>query len=392
MDELVAATSAVKTTIVPQWMNTVDHVGKLVGFGIPLAQAIATYMTDVRGQKHSFQLSNVLTLIRQTVYDHFGKRGQAWALVEEAIVAISQDLNSLIDFVMEPSNAIRVSAQAPWVTRVVEIRAIAAVNLDAERAVTKLNEEILMLVKGVKTRDQTIQESAAKIELMERRMETVKQQADAIAELESQLSKANQVAQDHSEALDTVQADLDAMEKECDRLRQELASAPEKSVAGNQQIQAETLDLEGNYETSYLLKQIENLRGTIRFLRSENSYLKGQDLLREIYALPDLPEYIPPTPPLSPSSSTAPSSPDIDSKPTMRSLATETKVLHREVMHYASNIRVIDLSTVNAKKGKGWVPQRVSPIGQLWEQRAEGEKLARRVKSLMERTGSLASA
>ncbi|KAG8953679.1 hypothetical protein FRC04_001883 [Tulasnella sp. 424] len=391
MEELVTASSAVTTDIVPQWMNTVDHVGKLVGFGIPLAQAIATYMTDVRGQKHSFQLSAVLSLIRQTVYDNFGNRGQPWSLVEEAIGTISQDLNSLTDFVMEAGNVIRVSAQAPWVTRVEDIRAITAVNLDAERAVAKLNEEILMLVKGVKTRDQTIQEGAAKIELMERRMETVKQQADAIIELESQLAKANQVAQDHSEALDTVQTDLEAMEKECDRLRQELASAPEKSAAGNQQNQAETLDLEGNYETSYLLKQIESLRGTIRFLRSENSYLKGQDLLREIYALPDLPEYIPPTPPLSPSlSPSPPSSPDIDSKPTLRSLATETKVLHREVMHYASSIRVIDLSNLNAKKGKGWVPQRLTPIGQLWEQRAEGEKLARRVKGLMERTGNLA--
>ncbi|KIO30933.1 hypothetical protein M407DRAFT_222067 [Tulasnella calospora MUT 4182] len=390
MEELVAASSALSTTIVPQWMSTVDQVGKLVGFGIPLAQAIATYMTDVRGQKHPFHLPAVLSLIRQTVYDNFGNRGQPWSLVEEAIGTISQDLNSLTDFAMESGNVIQVSAQPPWVTRVEEIRAIAAVNLDAERAVTKLNEEILMLVKGVKTRDQTIQESAAKIELMERRMETVKQQADAIAELETQLGKSNQVAQDHSEALDTVQADLEAMEKECDRLRQELASAPEKSAVGNQQNQAETLDVEGNYETSYLLKQIENLRGTIRFLRSENSYLKGQDLLREIYALPDLPEYTPPTPPLSPSlSPSPPSSPDIDSKPTLRSLATETKVLRREVMHYASSIRVVDLSSVNAKKGKGWVPQRVSPIGQLWEQRAEGEKLARRVKGLMERTGSL---
>ena len=51
-----------------------------------------------------------------------------------------------------------------------------AVNADAERALAKLNDEVLMLVKGVKTRDQTIQESAAKIELMERRMETVKMQ------------------------------------------------------------------------------------------------------------------------------------------------------------------------------------------------------------------------
>lgn len=167
-------------------------------------------MTDVRGQKHPFQLSAVLSLIRQTVYDNFGNRGQPWSLVEEAIGTITQDLNSLADFAVEPRNVIRgrwlrrelasctsddrtvlVSAQAPWVTRVEDIRAIAAVNLDAERAVAKLNEEILMLVKGVKTRDQTIQESAAKIELMERRMETVKQQVSVPVIIDHQRRTTN---------------------------------------------------------------------------------------------------------------------------------------------------------------------------------------------------------
>ena len=47
-------------------------------------------------------------------------------------------------------------------------------------------------------------------------------------------------------------------------------------------------------------RQIEALRGTVRFLRTENSYLKGHDLLREIEALPALPKRSPrpPTPPL----------------------------------------------------------------------------------------------
>ena len=34
---------------------------------------------------------------------------------------------------------------------------------------------------------------------------------------------------------------------------------------------------------------MEALRGTVRFLRMDNTYLKGHDLLREIETLPPLP-------------------------------------------------------------------------------------------------------
>ena len=55
---------------------------------------------------------------------------------------------------------------------------------------------------------------------------------------------------------------------------------------------------EGSLETSHLLEQIEALRGTVRFLRTENSYLKGYDLMKEIESLPVLPLGRQATPPL----------------------------------------------------------------------------------------------
>ncbi|KAG8901164.1 hypothetical protein FRB99_005497, partial [Tulasnella sp. 403] len=163
---------------------------------------------------------------------------------------------------------------------------------------------------------------------------------------------------------------------------------------GTQAPENETTTVEGNYETTYLLEQIESLRGTVRFLRSENSYLKGQDLLREIYTLPELPSFQPITPPLSPTNSTSeistpPATPEAEAKPSLRSLATETKLLYRDVINYSASIRVVDLSKLNTKKGKGWMPHRESPAGQLWERKLEGEKLARRVKGLVERAGHL---
>ena len=165
--------------------------------------------------------------------------------------------------------------------------------------------------------------------------------------------------------------------------------------------------------------QIEAYRGTVRFLRMENSYLKGQDLLHEIQALPELRGPPPlsrmPTPPLEPSGlsdtdededeSDSGGSPRVKSKPppTLRSLATETKLLYRDVIKFSASPRVVDLSATSANRsrskqledgsvvavGRGWVPRKKMPAHQVWERKVEAERLSRRVKGLMERASGL---
>ena len=135
----------------------------------------------------------------------------------------------------------------------------------------------------------------------------------------------------------------------------------------------------------------------------ENSYLKGQDLLKEISDLPPLPEPVSrrPTPPLDASglSDTDDSDSEVLSRPapTLRSLATERKVLYREVIKFSSSPRVVDLS-VNApsradgtRNGKSWMPKKKTPAYQVWERKVEAERLSRRVQGLLERTSALSS-
>lgn len=150
------------------------------------------------------------------------------------------------------------------------------------------------------------------------------------------------------------------------------------------------------------IKQIEALRGTVRFLRQENSYLKGQDLLREIQALPPLvqPIKLPPTPPLEPShelfDSDSEDSFDTRRPPTFKTLSTETKLLYRDVIHFSSNPRVVDLSVLNrgndgtgAKRNKAWLPRKQTPGYQLLERQREAERLNRRVRHLLEKTNNI---
>ena len=151
----------------------------------------------------------------------------------------------------------------------------------------------------------------------------------------------------------------------------------------------------------------------------ENSYLKGQDLLHEMQALPELrvPSSLSrmPTPPLEPSGlsdtdeedgesdSENPPKPKPRQPPTLRSLATETKLLYRDVIKFSASPRVVDLSATSANRsrskrledgtivavGRGWVPRKKMPAHQVWERKVEAERLSRRVKGLMERASSI---
>ena len=151
----------------------------------------------------------------------------------------------------------------------------------------------------------------------------------------------------------------------------------------------------------------------------ENSYLRGQDLLHEMQALPELraPSSLSrmPTPPLEPSGlsdtdeeddrsdSESSSKPKPKRPPTLRSLATETKLLYRDVIKFSASPRVVDLSVTSANRarskkledgsvvavGRGWVPRKKMAVHQVWERKVEAERLSRRVKGLMEKASSI---
>ena len=113
-----------------------------------------------------------------------------------------------------------VSATPPWVVRIDDIKASLAVNVEAERKVAQLNEEIQELARGIRSRDQTVQESSVKIELMERRLDAVKKQAETIANLEAEIAKARKQEKSYEEAIEQLQSDLDALEQDNSKLKQ----------------------------------------------------------------------------------------------------------------------------------------------------------------------------
>ncbi|KAF8893676.1 dynein associated protein-domain-containing protein [Gymnopilus junonius] len=407
LEDLAQDSSAVKPHLIPQMKALSNYIAELVNFGISLAQQIMPHLKDVRSSKSSFQLTTILGVVKQsataTVAPEMKPGASPWDAIGEVVSHLIEESTKLVQPLSEPENVLKITGTAPWVTRIAEVKAALAINVEAERKVASLSDEMQALARTLRTKDQTIQESTVKIELMERRLEAVKKQADAIVELEGELSKAKKQERAYEEAMEQLQADLDTLEQDNAKLKS-LTAGQERQTTGQQQAEVENVPIEGSLETSHLLEQIEALRGTIRFLRTENSFLKGHDLLREIEALPPLTLPTPriPTPPLDPSGNSDTSDSDSDedappTPPTLFSLATETKKLYRDVMKYSSAPRVVDLSALNARRaeakgGKVWLPRKKMPAQQVLERKMEGEKLSRKVHGLLERASALGAA
>lgn len=65
-----------------------------------------------------------------------------------------------------------------------------------------------------------MQESAVKIELLQKRMESGKKQADSAAELEAEVNKLKEQEKEFESTIAQMQQDLDSLERENAKLKQ----------------------------------------------------------------------------------------------------------------------------------------------------------------------------
>ncbi|KAK4702285.1 dynactin 1, partial [Phenoliferia sp. Uapishka_3] len=368
-----------------------------------LASDIAAYCSDVRTSKRPFQPLAVIAIAQEVTATELGKQTPRPLEEISALLAqLSQDVATTLAAALDHDHVVKFSYDPPWVSRVAQLQSTAAVNVDAERKVVKLNEEMRDLVREMRIKDQSYQESAVKIELMEKRMEAVKKQADAISELETELLKSKKQERAYEEAIETLQGDLDTMEQEINKLKQTATVADKQGArllaigpdhanplnpgTSNNNHDGEAVSYEGNMETSRLIEQIDSLRGAVRFLRSENSYLKSQDLLAELEELPTYAFTTPPVPspptPGKPSRSRQ-SSAAIDPVVQRQSFAAESKLLLREARVLSATPRLVDLSLVKpGGRMAGWQPSARAPESQYMAEKERARSLGRKVERL----------
>ncbi|KAJ3722605.1 dynein associated protein-domain-containing protein [Lentinula raphanica] len=441
------ASAALKAHLLPQMDALSNTVQELVNFGISLAQQTLPYLADVRAAKSPFKLTTILGFAKQQA-SQINLSGSSssskptfkpgtlwWEVVGDTITHLIQDSAKLLPLTLDPSNVLPLAAASstssnppsnssstftpPWILRIQTVHSLLSASLSSAytHRISTLTSDLLSLSRTLKAKDQHLAELNVKVELLERRAEgkgeEVKRMEGAVKEMEGEVARLRKVEGGYEEAMEQMQAEVEGLEREVARLRTLVGSVNggvavlgAGAVVGGDQIKVGTeqeggvvplmsagLTTEVNLDHAQLLDQYAAMRNTVRFLRTENAYLRGHDLIREIQALPVLSEprgHRPPTPDLDPSGlsdtdaeedadtdelegedqtsdeeasprrkprsslNPPPSSAPIyaDSKPQKPKLPllTETKLLYRSVMRYSSSPLVVDLSEVNERR------------------------------------------
>lgn len=304
---------------------------------------------------------------------------------------------------------------APWTKRVEYLKGQAEHNAEAEQKINKLTEEVKDLLRQMRVKEQAHQEDAVKIEVMQKRMESVKKQADAITELEGELVKGKKQEKTYTDAIETMQSELERLEQENRKLKQNAPAAPstESHSASARYIVAtagadgcitedaptsQAYGFDSTSESTKLVEVIESLRGAVRFLKQENSLLKGQSMLRDLEELKPIVER--PVSKAAPPVETEPvhvgrprpTLPTMPSDPVVReqALASEARSLKREALMLSATPRLVDLVSARPSGAKrpGWQSMARAPEAQYRSEKERMRALARKFDALRERQAS----
>ncbi|KAJ2715311.1 hypothetical protein H4R19_001276, partial [Coemansia spiralis] len=255
-------------------------------------------------------------------------------------------------------------ADAPWVRRAARFKASLVQNADVEKRTKALNEEIISLARELKLRDQTIQEYGVKAEMLEKRAETMRKQAEPVGELQRRLESARAKEQTYEEALESLQGEMDALEGECRKLRQAGTAARVSETPGTGAGPALPSDLLG------LRCKITALLDSAAFLRRENAHLRAKYLYRdELQRLAEHPLVRVAGP----------------STPALGDAVREAKAVVMEARRLAAAPRLVRLAPAGAHVAAGWRPLASQPGFELYRQQTLAHTLQLRAEDIHER-------
>ncbi|KAJ2849310.1 hypothetical protein IWW36_002724, partial [Coemansia brasiliensis] len=318
--------------------------------------------TDSESQSDSARLPQDLSAI---AYDVFGAADAAPLDVAlNAAQRLTHDLSTLLTYVSDDLNVQKAdSVETPWSLRASQFKASLVQNADVEKRTGQLNEEIVSLARELKLRDQTIQELGVKSEMLEKRSESMRRQAEQINELRKLLEETRAKERTYEEALESLQTEMEAVESECRKLRQAEASNKQAaqhafdSALGSGGIPVPP-DLLG------LRSKIATLQSSVAFLRKENAHLRAKYLFKDQQQLPPL------------RSAAVPAE--------VSEAVREAKVVVKEACRLAAMPHLVRIAPQEPVKS-GWQPLSSRPQFELYRQQTLAQSLKHRVESVQER-------
>ncbi|KIR75777.1 dynactin 1 [Cryptococcus deuterogattii CA1014] len=409
--ETVQTSSAFQPEVDLMLRELTTSVSNAVDLAVQLAQRIGQHVSTLRNTKEPLRLSDIDSFLRDVTAQSAsaGSNVHPWDLIAMFVSRLREDLNGTLSKIKEAAKdgrTISLESTPPWLGRVASIREAASYNADAEKQVVKLAEEVKDMLREIKIRDQSLQESGMKVETLERRLEASRKQADIIIELENDVAKARKQEKVYEDAIEQLQAEQDALEVENARLRKgqgQSKDRQENGVSATPEFGGDPVIIGSGagLESSQLAEQVESLKGAVRFLRSENALLKSRELYNDIHSLsalqyrfePQMPDLVPSNIPTSPSSSES-SLPTTPTHSPMRSLPmtkhiieVESRILLHQMAKFQASAKVVDISNLGGKEG--WKSRKNAPELQYREWKKKEKRLEKKLEGLIGRSKGL---
>ncbi|KIR29722.1 dynactin 1 [Cryptococcus deuterogattii LA55] len=409
--ETVQTSSAFQPEVDLMLRELTTSVSNAVDLAVQLAQRIGQHVSTLRNTKEPLRLSDIDSFLRDVTAQSAsaGSNVHPWDLIAMFVSRLRDDLNGTLSKIKEAAKdgrTISLESTPPWLGRVASIREAASYNADAEKQVVKLAEEVKDMLREIKIRDQSLQESGMKVETLERRLEASRKQADIIIELENDVAKARKQEKVYEDAIEQLQAEQDALEVENARLRKgqgQSKDRQENGVSATPEFGGDPVIIGSGagLESSQLAEQVESLKGAVRFLRSENALLKSRELYNDIHSLsalqyrfePQMPDLVPSNIPTSPSSSES-SLPTTPTHSPMRSLPmtkhiieVESRILLHQMAKFHASAKVVDISNLGGKEG--WKSRKNAPELQYREWKKKEKRLEKKLEGLIGRSKGL---
>ncbi|CAG8748680.1 37730_t:CDS:10 [Gigaspora margarita] len=380
LDDLTGQSSCLKSDILAQFKTCYSLSTKLSNFCFEVWKGVSDYINGKKGTKDELQLVGLHQIIYTVTESILSvNEMKMWDGCIKSLQDLCQEIGNLNNVINDPDKAETVAKhEAPWVIRSKELKAEVIINVDMERKLQQSGEKMQELLKDMKLKDQALQEAGVKIELLERRVEIVKQQADRINSLEQELANKNKQESDFEEVMGKLHQDIENLAQQHQQSSTLIANLDGKELQSEQPIRPHEEDDLGSdgmgmiseaspFETQHLTSQIESLKLAVRYLRAENSHLKGKEALGVLnwHLQPKRPRNIQ----------------NQNNSEELSNIAQEAKSLLKDLHSKTSSPRVVSITKTLEDKKK-WQSVKKTPIYQYQIQQSVMYTLQKRSNDL----------
>ncbi|KAF9890739.1 hypothetical protein FE257_005605 [Aspergillus nanangensis] len=165
--------------------------------------------------------------------------------------------------------------QLPWIARAAELKANKSTSPDADEEIHRLKNELHEASTALGVKDETIEEQAMKVELVESRMREANKKASMVKDLEARIEQMQSQDRELVGLIDKQRKDLLTLETERDDIKARLDRVKRASgTTGVTTTDGVVIDtgasLATMHENEALRSEVESLQAAVRFLREEN--------------------------------------------------------------------------------------------------------------------------